>query len=74
MFAEVGDICHLCGHAGATDADHLVPLAIAIPERITPDMLAPAHGVRGCPTCGRRCNQERGARMDYAPPVNSRNW
>ncbi len=53
-------LCWLCGHEGATTVDHVTPRskggAVADPAN-----LEPAHGVTGCPTCGRRCNQERGA-------------
>lgn len=66
MFAIYGRTCHLCGHDGATDADLLIPQSVAPDQPLTPHAYRPAHGVRGCPTCGRKCNQERGAR-----PVNT---
>jgi len=62
VFAAYGDICHLCGHPGATDCDLLTPYRDAPAQHITYTSFRPAHGVRGCPTCGRKCNQERGAR------------
>jgi hypothetical protein len=62
MFALYGRTCHLCGHGGATDADLIVPFAVNPNQRVDPRNYRPAHGVRGCPTCGRRCNQERGTR------------
>jgi len=69
--ATYGDQCHLCGHGGAEQVDHLVPVSIR------PDLawhlpnLRPAHGVPGnkCPTCGLACNQRRGAKaIDAIPP------
>lgn len=44
MFQARGTICHLCGHPGATVADHVIP------KRERPDLVAdpsnmrPAHG------------------------------
>jgi hypothetical protein len=62
MFAALGRTCWICGHPGATDADLIVPRSIAPRQPVHPRAYRPAHGVRGCPTCGRKCNQERGAR------------
>ena len=62
MFRLYGDRCHLCGHGGARQADHLVPLSIDPTQRRRPDptKMRPAHGTDNpCPTCGRKCNQER---------------
>lgn len=61
VFAHYGHICHLCGHGGATDVDHLNPLAGHHDDHTDYRTGRPAHGVRGCPTCKRKCNQERGA-------------
>jgi 5-methylcytosine-specific restriction endonuclease McrA len=62
MHAIYGHTCHLCGHEGAHDADHLVPISVDPEQPIDPHTMRPAHGVRGCPVCGRKCNQERGNR------------
>lgn len=62
MFAHYGRVCHLCGHGGATDADLVVPRSVDPEQPLNPRAYRPAHGVRGCPTCGRKCNQERGAK------------
>lgn len=52
-------ICHLCGHDGADQADDVTPKSRG--GRSTLTNLRPAHGTKPCPTCGRRCNQSRGA-------------
>lgn len=66
-----GTTCHICGHDGSTDADHLTPLAIWPDQPLDPKLARPAHGVRGCPTCDRKCNQERGIKAieDMVDPV-----
>lgn len=66
VFATFGTTCHLCGHDGATDADLLTPHRDAPAQAITHRSFRPAHGVGGCPTCGRKCNQERGAQSTDA--------
>jgi hypothetical protein len=69
------DLCHLCGHHGARTADHIIsardwprgPDGRHLPGLDDVANLAPAHGTIGstrlnrCPTCGRLCNQARGA-------------
>jgi hypothetical protein len=62
MFEMYGTLCWICGHGGATDADHLVPISVDSEQPVDPHGMRPAHGVNGCPTCGRKCNQERGTR------------
>lgn len=67
MFAAYGHMCHLCGHPGATDADHLVPISVDSTQPVDYRLMRPAHGVRGCTYCPtvdgrlRKCNQSRGA-------------
>lgn len=77
LFAESPDVCWICGHAGTTDADHDPPLktleALGL-DPCDPRYLRRAHGVRGCPTCGRKCNQEKGARSLPPAPATSRAW
>lgn len=74
MFAEFGTTCHLCGHEGATDADHLLPLHLAPSQPVDYRALRPAHGVAGCPVCGRKCNQERSSSSTFVDLNASRAW
>lgn len=76
---ELSDLCHLCGHPGARQTDHLIPTSLGGPMN-DPNNLAPAHGAgRGtldnpCPTCGRRCNQQRGNGTRTPKRIRSRDW
>ena len=58
LLALHGHICHLCGHGGAEELDHIVPWA----EWTHPTLsvhdatnLAPAHG-SACMVCGVECH------------------
>lgn len=62
----VSDVCHLCGHPGADAVDHDVPLARGGPD--ARHNKAPAHHDVPCPTCGHRCNREKGSRL-IAPVI-----
>lgn len=57
-FRDKGRICILCGHDGSTDVDHIIPKSQG-GSVFDPANHAPIHGVRGCPTCGRKCNREK---------------
>jgi hypothetical protein len=72
LLAE-SDTCHWCGHLGADAADHLVPVARG-GAKLDPDNLAPIHGVLGCPTCGRKCNNEKSDGPMAARLVTSVDW
>lgn len=75
MFAIYGTICHLCGHDGAGEADHLVPISIDSTQPVDPHGMRPAHGANApCPTCGRRCNASRGNRPITKPLKTSEAW
>jgi len=66
--------CWLCGHGGADTLDHVIPVSKAPQLAQDPTNLRPAHGVAGCPTCGRRCNQERGNGPPARATTRSRDW
>jgi 5-methylcytosine-specific restriction endonuclease McrA len=74
MFAIYGRTCWLCGHDGSTDADHLVPISVDSAQPVDPQGMRPAHGVRGCPTCGVKCNQVKGNKLDLPRLVTSEDW
>ena len=66
MFRQKGRICWICGHDGASDADHRIPLSRG-GSRYDQGNLYPAHGITPCYLCPRgkdgkprRCNQSRG--------------
>ena len=69
-------VCILCGHDGSQDVDHIIPRSVApeLAEDIT--NLGPIHGVDGCPSCLRKCNQEKRDRpLDQALVLKtSRDW
>lgn len=82
------DICALCGHGGATTADHIISkkrwlamygTMVGFDELTN---LQPAHGTMGntainrCPICGKLCNQSKGDRpqvINIETP-HSREW
>ncbi|MFJ6645781.1 HNH endonuclease [Streptomyces sp. NPDC091290] len=69
------DVCIVCGHGAATAVDHLQPVSKG-GARLDPDNLAPIHGVKGCPTCLRKCNSEKGDRalVEVVQLVTSVDW
>lgn len=72
-FLATHRVCWLCGHDGADNIDHVIP--VSPPHNGAPfdqGNWRPAHGVKGCPTCGRKCNQQRGVKAE--PVIRSRNW
>jgi len=75
MLAAQGDVCWLCGHPGGFEADHIVPISLAPDQPIDPDLLRPSHGSNyPCPTCGRRCNQERSNKVNFIAFRPSITW
>jgi 5-methylcytosine-specific restriction endonuclease McrA len=78
-------VCAICGHLGANEADHIIPLSVWPTQPVTPLGIRPTHGTScRCPACPpgrngrlRACNQERGAGRHqpvHAPLVTSRAW
>lgn len=77
LFETAPDVCWICGHAGTTDADHEPALVVLEALGLDPTdlrYLRRCHGSSGCPTCGRKCNQEKGARSMPPAAATSRAW
>lgn len=74
MRAIYGTVCIHCGHPGAGEADHLIPVSVDPHQPIDPHGMRPSHGSNyPCQTCGRRCNQERGTKpmgVAYVPIID----
>ena len=71
VFATYGRTCHICGHGGASQVDHVIPQAVAPQLAWEISNCRPAHGVPGnkCPTCGVACNQSRQAGVIKPKPA-----
>ena len=71
-------VCWLCGHEGAGSVDHEPPLKELQARGLNPDdprYLRPAHGALSrCLTCGKACNESKGAREPQRRVVHSRAW
>lgn len=61
---SLSQVCWLCGHHGAFEADHEPPRKVLLQLGLDPNdvrYLRPAHGSScPCPTCGQSCNQVKG--------------
>lgn len=66
-------ICGICGHGQADTVDHKIPLSKG-GDPLDPANMRPAHGVDGCPTCHRKCNQSRGNTLTPTRRPGSRPW
>lgn len=62
LFAEKGDVCHICGHPGSDAIDHVTPLAKGGSDDDESNLM-PAHHDVACETCGERCNRAKGTRL-----------
>lgn len=81
------DVCVICGHPGANEGGHIIPVRERPDLALDRDNVAPEHGAARydrakrrwrrycCPTCGRTCNQSKGARVEQASgQLGSRDW
>lgn len=55
------DVCHICGHPGSDAVDHVIPIAQGGADDLSNK--APAHHDVPCPTCGHKCNREKGNKI-----------
>jgi len=70
-----GPICWLCGHPGSDSLDHVLSASLFPDLRADPSNWRPAHGVRGCPTCGVKCQQVKGNKLTMPTQTRrSRAW
>jgi 5-methylcytosine-specific restriction endonuclease McrA len=70
-----GPTCVICAHPGSDSGHHLIPASLAPDLAADPGNWRPAHGIKGCATCGLRCNQAQGNKLTpIAVPVRSRAW
>jgi hypothetical protein len=72
-FLAVHPICVFCGHGGANELHHDPPASVAPELAKDPRTWRPSHGQKGCPVCGKHCNQEYGTGTG-AVKVRSRAW
>ena len=81
--AAAGGVCHLCGHLGAYEGDHVPARKILVALGLDPNdprFIKASHGSScRCPTCGKACNQVKGTRPSSSMPARqglrtSRPW
>jgi hypothetical protein len=73
-FLRVHTVCWLCAHPASDSIDHYIPVSVAPWLRYVVANWRPSHGVKGCPTCGRKCNQSRGNKPGLPQSRRSRRW
>jgi 5-methylcytosine-specific restriction endonuclease McrA len=70
-----GPCCVICSHPGSDSIHHRLPASLFPDLAGDPANWVPAHGVEGCATCGMKCNQAQGNKLQpVKPPVTSRRW
>ncbi|MEU9654834.1 HNH endonuclease [Streptomyces chartreusis] len=72
---STSDTCIWCGHPGADSADHIIPVSKG-GDPYALDNLGPIHGVKGCGSCGRKCNNDKGDKLpsEYERLRTSVDW
>lgn len=86
-FLAAHPICWICGHPGADQIDHYIPVSKAPWLAMVVSNWRAVHGVNGCPLCPltvssdrrrhgktRKCNQSKGNRMVLPDRPTSREW
>lgn len=71
VIARGRGICHVCHHAGADVADHV--LAVADGGADDETNMAPIHG-GACPSCGRRCHADKTSEEAARARARRRGW
>lgn len=74
-----GVACWICGHPNVDQVDHDPPQSqLTDEQKLDPQFWRPSHGVNGCPTCERCCNQKRGTKridqVEQPRRYTSRPW
>jgi hypothetical protein len=78
-FLAANPVCWICGHGGCDGPtgqnDHAIPVSKAPELAYEPTNWRPSHGWGGCPTCGEKCNQLKGDKLER-PTISprSRRW
>lgn len=76
IYLALNPVCALCGHAGASEIDHRIPVGPPhYGDPLDKTNWQPAHGSAGpCSVCHRCCNQIRSNRVGLVPARRSRSW
>lgn len=73
VFATYGDVCVVCGHGGARDVDHVIPLTENPSLVFSLQNCRPIHGTKSrCPVCFEACNSVKaGMSLERARRITS---
>jgi 5-methylcytosine-specific restriction endonuclease McrA len=71
---DESDVCGICGHAGSDTVDHIIARAERPDLAEVRDNLQPAHGVSGCPTCHRKCQNEKSSKRTSDELICTEDW